>query len=311
MARKSILRALVLLAVGFFALICCQVARADEPTSQSKTKTLHVAIVSSHSRFCDVSANQQHFKGLIAQAANKGARLVCFPELSLMSYTIDKAILKVAEPIPGPSTKFFEEIAREHNLFISLGMAEKTSEKDGAQHYIAQVLIGPDGYLGKYRKYHPTGGEERCGFSPGKKFPTWDIDGFKFGINICFDGRHQDTIQAMKSARVDVIHHPHGNGLGLGRDSEEWTRGKMVYFVPRATTARAYILINNSAGDIQTTRGLYQFGSGALVLDPLGQVVNRTTAVDRKEKMIFVTLKKPLSQLVPSFELKRFNEKSN
>lgn len=295
------MRSFIHLAVGFIVFTCCFIARADE-----QAKTLRVAIVSSHSRFCDVPANRQHFKELIAQAAKKGARLVCFPELSLMSYTIDKAILKVAEPIPGPSTKFFENIARQHNLFISLGMAEK----DGAQFHIAQVLIGPDGYLGKYRKYHPTGGEERCGFSPGKKFPTWDIDGFKFGINICFDGRHQDTIQAMKSAQVDVIHHPHGNGLSLGRDSEEWTRGKMVYFVPRATTARAYILINNSAGTIQTTRGPYDFGSGALAIDPLGQVVSRTRQGDNKEKMIFVTLKKPLSQLIPPFELKVLNAPS-
>ena len=106
------------------------------------------------------------------------------------------------------------------------------------------------GYLGKYRKNHPTGGEQTCGFAPGKSFPTWDIDGFRLGILICFDGRHQDTLEAMKRAHVDIIHHPHGNTVGgLGREAEEWTRSKTVYFVPRAVAARAYMIINNSAED--------------------------------------------------------------
>jgi len=129
------------------------------------------------------------------------------------------------------------------------------------------------------------------------------VKGFKFGINICFDGRHEDTIEAMRRAGVDAIHHPHGNGLSLGRNAEEWTRGKMVYVVPRAVHARAYILVNNSAESIEFPGGSFSYGSGALVLDPLGQVVTRTTQKTRSEKMILVTLVRPLSRLVPDFEM--------
>jgi len=179
------------------------------------------------------------------------------------------------------------------------------AEKAGDTHHIAQVLIGPTGYIGKYRKHFPTGSEQKCGFSPGQAFGVWDVDGFRLGFNICADGRNEKTIKAMKAARVDVIHHPHGNLLSLGKNAEEWTRGKMVYFVPRATFARAYILINNSAGDTQLPRGVSHFGSGALAIDPLGQVIDRTKQKDRKEKMIIVTLTKPLSNLIPPFEMER------
>lgn len=137
----------------------------------------------------------------------------------------------------------------------------------------------------------------------------FDLDGFRFGVNICADGRQEDTIQAMKEAKVDLIHHPRGNYLGLGRDGEEWTRGKMVYFVPRATFSRAYILINNSAGDMKHPGGVNEYGSGALAIDPLGQVIDRTTQWDRQEKMIIVTLEKRLSALVPPFELRRLHKK--
>jgi predicted amidohydrolase len=114
----------------------------------------------------------------------------------------------------------------------------------------------------------------------------------------------------MKKAHVDVIHHPHGNEVGgLGREAEEWTRSKTVYFVPRAVTARAYMLVNNSAEDTIQPHRLMQYSSGALVIDPLGQIVNRTKQKDRKEKMIFATLRKP-RVLIPTGELNLLKEDS-
>ncbi len=109
----------------------------------------------------------------------------------------------------------------------------------------------------------------------------------------------------MRQAQVDLIHHPHGNWLGLGTDAEEWTRGKMAYFVERAIHARAYILINNSAGDTENPSGKSSFGSGAIVIDPLGQVLNRTEQQTRSEKTIIASLVKPLSALIPDFEMKQ------
>ena len=143
-------------------------------------QTLQVAVVSSRSEFADVEANLRHFTVLIEAAAAKGARLVCFPELALVSYSTHEDVFKVAEEIPGPITQRLAALAKRLDVFISMGMAER---EDG-QYYIAQILVGPGGYLGKFRKNHPTGGEQRHGFSTGGSFPTWDIDGFRFGILI-------------------------------------------------------------------------------------------------------------------------------
>lgn len=271
----------------------------DEPDDTERTLT--VAVVSSHSVFGDVDANLTHFETLIEQAARRGAKLVCFPELALSAYSTSKENVKYAQPVPGPATQRLEEITKRLGVHVSAGIAEK----DGETCHITQVLVGPQGYVGKYRKHHPTGSEQECGFAPGERFVAYDVEGFRLGFNICADGRQQDTITAMKDLHVDVIHHPHGNTLSLGRDAEEWTRGKMVYFVPRATFARAYILINNSAGDTDLPEGTINFGSGALAIDPLGQVLDRTTQHDREEKMIVVTLRKPLSTLIPAYEMQR------
>ena len=199
----------VAMVVVVVSAVC--VAQGDEASTDGEVETPTVAVVSSHSEFCGVEANLKHFQSLIKEAKGRDARLVCFPELALMAYSTEKEILDVAEEIPGPSTARLEAIARSHDVYLSVGMAEKAGE----EYHIAQAVIGPDGYIGKYRKYHPTGGEQKCGFSPGKEFPVFDVDGFRLGINICADGRQEDTIQAMKDAKVDMIHHPHGNYLSL------------------------------------------------------------------------------------------------
>lgn len=251
--------------------------------------------------FGDVEANLNHFAELIEEAAAKRARLICFPELALTSYSTHAEVLRSAEVVPGPTIKKLAAIAKRLDVYISVGIAER----DGERHHIAQVLVGPEGYMGKYRKHHPTDGEQVCGFAPGRSFPTWEVDGFRFGILIFFDGRHRDTIEAMKNAHVDIIHHPHGNTIGgLGREAEEWTRSKMVYFVPRAVQARTHILVNNSAGDTQQPHATLQYSSGALVIDALGQGVGRTTQKDRKEKMVIATLQNPVA-MIPEGELRR------
>jgi len=286
------------LAIGCLVLLLGTGRTHSEDASKG---TLTVAVISPRCVFGDVEGNLSHFTELIEEAAARRARLICFPELALTSYSTHTAVLKSAEEIPGPTTRKLEAIARRLNVYISVGMAER----DGNRHHIAQVLVGPKGYLGRYRKNHPTSSEQQCGFASGQAFPFWEIDGFRFGILICADGRHQNTIEAMKNAHIDVIHHPHGNTVGsLGREAEEWTRSKMVYFVPRAVQARAHILVNNSAEDSQQPHATLQYSSGALVVDPLGQVVARTTQKDRSEKMVIATLQKP-SVIIPEGELQR------
>jgi len=261
-------------------------------------KKLMVAVVSSQNRFCDIEGNLKRFEGFVRRAVRRGARLVCFPELALTSYTLYPSIVDFSQCVPGPATNALAEMAARYKVYLSVGMPEK----EGAKHYITQVIVGPNGYLGKYRKHHPTTGEREAGFSAGTGFPVFAIDDFTLGINICFDGRHQDTIEAMKKRRVDVVHHPHGNELGLGKNAEEWTRGKMTYLVSRAIYARAYLLVNNSAGETKGPGGVMRFGSGAMAIDPLGQVVSRTVQGTQSEKMLVTALFKPLSAFIPSFE---------
>jgi predicted amidohydrolase len=84
----------------------------------------------------------------------------------LTFYSLGRTFLDVAEPVPGPSTDYFGELARKHNLYIVAGLVERERHLI----YNVAVLIGPDGKVaGKYRKVSLPRGEIDAGIAPKSK----------------------------------------------------------------------------------------------------------------------------------------------
>jgi len=95
----------------------------------------------------------------------------------------------LAEKIPGPSTRIVENLARETGLHIVFGMPE-LSDRTHAILHNAAVLVGPKGFIGKYRKmYLPTHSvfEEKRYFRPGYETAALETDLGKIGLIICYD----------------------------------------------------------------------------------------------------------------------------
>jgi predicted amidohydrolase len=111
------------------------------------------------------------------------------PELSLTGYVVRDHIYELAEEIPGPSTRVVEKIAKETGLHIIFGMPELSKKARATLHNTA-VLVGPKGFIGKYRKmYLPTHSvfEEKRYFRPGYQTAVFDTDVGKIGLIICYD----------------------------------------------------------------------------------------------------------------------------
>ncbi len=121
-------------------------------------------------------------------ARKKNIDLLIFPELHLTGYTMQDEVYNLAEPVPGPSVKKVEKLAREHGVHIVFGMPEE-SEVKGVIHNTA-VLVGPKGLVGKYRKiYLPTHTvfEERRYYRPGQEVPVFNTSLGTVGLTICYD----------------------------------------------------------------------------------------------------------------------------
>lgn len=133
--------------------------------------------------------NIRKFSSIISKAKKLKAELVIFPELSLTGYVLRDQVYEMAEPIPGPSVDAIEKLAEANDVHVIFGMPE-LSEGTRATLHNASVLVGPEGYIGKYRKmYLPTHSvfEEKRYFRPGYEEAVFDTELGKIGLVICYD----------------------------------------------------------------------------------------------------------------------------
>ena len=91
---------------------------------------------------------------MVEEAARNDAKLIVLVEMATTAYCFfDRAeIAPYVEPIPGPTTERFGELAARYGCYIVVGMPEVDPETD--IYYNSLALVGPDGVVGKYRKTH-------------------------------------------------------------------------------------------------------------------------------------------------------------
>jgi predicted amidohydrolase len=148
--------------------------------------------------------NRKMYEPLIAEAAKQKADIVVLGE-TLTYPGLGKKYHEVAEPIPGPSTDYFGELAKKHNLYIVPGLLER----DGHLVYNVAVLIGPDGKLvGKYRKVCLPRGEVEGGIAPGSDYPVFETRFGKVGMMVCYDGFFPEVARELTNRGAEVIAWP-------------------------------------------------------------------------------------------------------
>lgn len=144
------------------------------------------------------------FAPLIAEAAKQKADLVVLPEC-LTYYGTGRSYADCAEPVPGPSTRYFGELARQHDLYIVAGLLER----DGHLIYNVATLIGPDGSVaGNYRKVTLPRGEIEGGIMPGSDYPVFETRFGKVGMMICYDGFFPEVARELSNRGAEVIAWP-------------------------------------------------------------------------------------------------------
>ena len=148
--------------------------------------------------------NCRMFAPLIAEAARQKADLVVLGESLTFAgtgYTFDRE----AEPIPGPSTEYFGQLAKQHNLYIVAGLCERA----GHLIYNTAVLLGPDGKLvGKYRKVTLPRDEVTGGVMPGHDYPVFQTRFGKVAMMICYDGFFPEVARHLANRGAEVIAWP-------------------------------------------------------------------------------------------------------
>jgi N-carbamoylputrescine amidase len=194
------------------------------PRAKAKTTTpksaLRVGLLQSRMG-PDPAANVKRYLALANQAADRGAQVVCFPELFRSTYfcqTEDDAHFALAEPIPGPTTEALQALAKKRKVVVVGSLFEKRAP--GLFHNTAVVIDSDGRLLGRYRKMHIPDDPrffEKYYFAPGDLgFPSFDTQAGRVGSLICWDQWYPEAARLAALTGAWLLVYPTAIGTWTG-----------------------------------------------------------------------------------------------
>jgi len=155
--------------------------------------------------FCNVEKTIRNIDKLIVQC--KEADLVVLSELCNSGYNFSSREIawKGSEDITNSLfIRFLESKCKEYGFYIVSGFNERYENL----LFNSAILIGPGGYIGKYRKLHLFMNEKDY-FQPGNVgLPIFDIGLCKIGLLVCFDWIFPEVWRILALKGADIICHP-------------------------------------------------------------------------------------------------------
>lgn len=222
-------------------------------------------------------ANLKSTLRLIDEAADHGADLIVLPELCNTGYAFAslQELDAAAEPVPGGhTTEAWLEKAIQKKIYIAAGIAEK----EGTHIYNSAVVIGPEGFIGTYRKNH-LWYNEKLFFQPGNLgFPIFDLPFGKLGIQICYDFFFMEGTRILALKGADIIAVPTNWSTGSNTwDERGYCMGDYRAMV-NSNANKVYIACSNRIGD---ERGI-SFKGGSIITGPGGWPLAGPAAQDKE-----------------------------
>lgn len=176
----------------------------NKKTSVENKVTL--AAVQMKVEFGQKDKNIENSLNMITLAAKKGAKLIVLPELCNTGYAFysKEEIYPLAETIPeGKTIQAWIKLAKNLQVYICGGIVEL--DKDKTRLYNSSVLIGPEGYIGTYRKLHLWNAEKYF-FEPGNMgLSVFHTPIGRIGMLICYDMWFPEAFRILKLKGADVV----------------------------------------------------------------------------------------------------------
>ena len=147
------------------------------------------------------------------KAAKDGAQIICTQELFSTEYfcqSEDHSKFDLAEPIPGPTTKAFQNLAQRYKIVLIVSIFEKRGS--GVYHNSAAIINTDGAILGIYRKMHIPDDPlyyEKFYFTPGDLgFRSWKTPFGKIGVLICWDQWYPEAARLTAMQGAEILFYP-------------------------------------------------------------------------------------------------------
>ncbi len=228
----------------------------------------------------------------IKKAASKKAKIICMPELFLSNYfcqTESHSNFKLAEKIPGKTTKIFCELAKELQIVLMISLFEKKTH--GFYHNTSIVISEKGKILSKYRKMHipdDPGYYEKFYFTPGDLgFKSVKTKFGKIGPLICWDQWFPEAARLTALKGAQIIFYPTAIGWhpkekrGFGKTQlNSWITMQKSHAIANGT----YVVAVNRVGVEKKGNKKIEFWGNSMIIDPSGEIIGELG--NKKEEIL-------------------------
>ena len=240
-------------------------------SSGPSTSRYRVAAIQFNPLLGEKGQNVERLLQLVEEAASQGASLIVLPEMATTGYcwTSRAEIAPFVEPVPGPTTGLFQNIATRHDCYIALSLPE--IDPLTGVYYNALALLGPTGLVGTYRKVHSYISDPRWARDGDLGFPVWDTPLGRLTGAICMDAMYFESMRLSALHGADVVLFPTNWSEELSPSS---------WWMARALENGVYVIAANRS-DVE--RG-EEFSGGSCVINPDGSI---QAAIDDGEGIVY------------------------
>ncbi|MGS2719212.1 carbon-nitrogen hydrolase [Paraglaciecola aestuariivivens] len=285
-----------------------------------QNKTLKVGVVQQAVANNNKDENWAKSAEQIRLLAEQGCELVLLQELHSTLYFCqqeDTTNFDLAEPIPGPATHYFADVAAKYNIVLVTSLFEKRGS--GLYHNTAVVFDRQAGLVGKYRKMHipdDPGFYEKFYFTPGDLgFEPIQTSVGKLGVLVCWDQWYPEAARLMAMAGADMLFYPTAIGWDKTDTPEEQSRQHDAWQTIQRSHAVANsvpVIVANRTGfeasPVEGDPGI-EFWGQSFVAGPQGEILAKA-ASDQEQNLVVdidLTRTEQIKRIWPYFRDRRID----
>lgn len=263
---------------------------------------MKVGIIQQHNS-ADRADNRRRLAEKIKALGQEGAQLVVLQELHEGLYFCqeeDVDIFDQAEQIPGDSTNFYSQVARESGVVVVLSLFEKRAT--GLYHNTSVVLERDGSIAGKYRKMHIPDDPayyEKFYFTPGDLgFHPIDTSVGRLGVLVCWDQWYPEAARLMALAGAELLIFPTAIGTESsdtpdeqGRQREAWTVVQRGHAVANGIPVVAVNRVGYEEDPSGVTGGITFWGQ-SFVAGPQGEILEMLPTDKEAEAVVDIDMER-------------------
>jgi predicted amidohydrolase len=255
---------------------------------------LKIAAVCMRAVTGEIEKNLDRMQSFVSEASKAGAGIVCFPELCVTGYVLKRPL----EAYGGLDSKKIVErlvlMAREADLILIAGLIEIGVDD---KPYISQVITGPKGLIGIYRKTHLSPAEKDV-YGAGQEIKVFSDESNTFGVQLCYEAHFPEISTGMALMGADIVFIPHASPRG---EPDEKFKSWLRHLPARAFDNGVFVVACNQVGE--NGAGLL-FPGVAVVFRPDGRLLAKY--VGKKEKILFAGLGAGMLQGIRTHRMRYF-----